>query len=147
MAVFLNNTVGFKIATSGGTYVDLSDHVKQITINQKFDELEVTAMGDTGHKFVKGLESSSITVSFLNDDATASVLATLEAVYGTSAGFKAVQVASAGSATVSTTNKLYSGLLLINNLTPINGAVGDISTQDITFTVNGAITVADSGTF
>jgi len=142
MAVFLNNTVGFKIGT-----VDLSDHVKQITINQKFDELEVTAMGDTGHKFVKGLESSSITVSFLNDDATASVLATLEAAYGTSAAFKAVQVASAGSATVSATNKLYSGLILINNLTPINGAVGDISTQDITFTVNGAITVADSGTF
>jgi hypothetical protein len=142
MAVFLNNTVGFKIGT-----VDLSDHVKQITINQKFDELEVTAMGDTGHKFVKGLESSSITVSFLNDDATASVLATLESAYGTSAAFKAVQVASAGSATVSATNKLYSGLILINNLTPINGAVGDISTQDITFTVNGAITVADSGTF
>lgn len=142
MAVFLNNTVGFKIGT-----VDLSDHVKQITINQKFDELEVTAMGDTGHKFVKGLESSSITVSFLNDDATASVLATLEAAYGTSAAFKAVQVASAGTATVSATNKLYSGLILINNLTPINGAVGDISTQDITFTVNGSITVADTGTF
>ena len=142
MAVFLNNTVGFKIGT-----VDLSDHVKQITINQKFDELEVTAMGDTGHKFVKGLESSSITVSFLNDDAVASVLPTLEAAYGTSAAFKACQIASAGSATISATNKLYSGLILINNLTPINGAVGDISTQDITFTVNGSITVADTGTF
>ena len=145
MAVFLNNTVGFKIGT-----VDLSDHVKQITINQKFDELEVTAIGDTGHKFVKGLESSSITVSFLNDDATtptASVLATLESLYGQSATFKAVQIASAGTATVSASNKLYSGLILINNLTPINGAVGDISTQDITFTVNGAITVADTGTF
>ena len=142
MAVFLNNTVGFKIGT-----VDLSDHVKQLTINQKFDELEVTAMGDTGHRFVKGLESSSITVSFLNDDALASVLPTLEAAYGTSASFKAVQIASGGTATVSATNKLYSGLILINNLTPINGAVGDISTQDITFTVNGSITVADSGTF
>jgi len=38
-------------------------------------------------------------------------------------------------------------LILINNLTPINGAVGDISTQDITFTVNGALSVADTGTF
>jgi hypothetical protein len=142
MAVFLNNTVGFKLGS-----VDLSDHVKQISISQKFDELEVTAMGDTGHRFVKGLESASITVSFLNDDAVASVLPTLESAYGTSVTFKAVQVASGGSATVSATNKLYSGLLLINNLTPINGAVGDISTQDITFTVNGAITVADSGTF
>lgn len=142
MAVFLNNTVGFKLGS-----VDLSDHVKAFTINQKFDELEVTAMGDTGHRFVKGLESASITVSFLNDDAVASVLPTLEAAYGTSVTFKAVQVQSGGTATVSATNKLYSGLLLINNLTPINGAVGDISTQDITFTVNGAITVADSGSF
>jgi hypothetical protein len=142
MAVFLNNTVGFKIGS-----VDLSDHVKAFTINQKFDELEVTAMGDTGHRFVKGLESASITVSFLNDDATASVLQTLQAAYGTSATFKAVQIASGGSATVSATNPLYSGLILINNLTPLNGAVGDIGTQDITFTVNGALTVANTGTF
>lgn len=142
MAVFLNNTVGFKIGT-----VDLSDHVKAITINQKFDELEVSAMGDFSHRFVKGLESNTLTVSFLNDDAASSVLATLESNYGTSATFKACQIASGGTATISATNKLYSGTLLINNLTPINGAVGDISTQDITFTVNSVLTVADSGTF
>jgi len=142
MAVFLNNTVGFKIGT-----VDLSDHVKSITINQKFDELEVSAMGDFSHRFVKGLESNTLTVSFLNDDAVASVVATLQAAYGTSATFKACQIATGGTATISATNKLYSGTLLINNLTPINGAVGDISTQDITFTVNSVLTVSDSGTF
>ena len=142
MAVFLNNTVGFKIGT-----VDLSDHVKSITINQKFDELEVSAMGDFSHRFVKGLESNTLTVSFLNDDAVASVVATLQAAYGTSATVKACQIATGGTATISATNKLYSGTLLINNLTPINGAVGDISTQDITFTVNSVLTVSDSGTF
>jgi hypothetical protein len=142
MAVFLNNTVGFKIGT-----VDLSDHVTAFTLNQKFDELEVTAMGDTGHKFVKGLESASITVSFLNDSATQSVLQTLQAAYGTSAQFKAVQTQSGGTATVSPTNPLYSGLILINNLTPLNGAVGDVGKMDITFTVNGSVTVATSGTF
>ena len=142
MAVFLNNTVGFKLGT-----VDLSDHVKAFQITQKFDELEVTAMGDSGHKFVKGLESASVTVSFLNDDAAASVMATLQAAYGTSVTFKAVQVLSGGTATVSATNPLWSGLLLINNLTPINGSVGDISTQDITFTVNGVITQAITGTW
>jgi len=142
MAVFLNNTVGLKIGS-----IDLSDHVKSITINQKFDELEVSAMGDFSHRFVKGLESNTLTVSFLNDDATASVVPTLQAAYGTSATFKAVQVQSGGTATVSATNKLYSGTLLINNLTPINGAVGDISTQDITFTINSVLTVSDSGTF
>ncbi|CAB4122410.1 hypothetical protein UFOVP30_18 [uncultured Caudovirales phage] len=141
MAVFLNNQVGFKLGT-----VDLSDHVKSITLNQKFDELEVTAMGDTGHKFVKGLESASITVSFLNDTATAQVLATLQAAYGASTAFKAVNTGGV-TPTISATNPLYSGLVLVNNLTPINGAVGDISTQDITFTVNGSISYAITGTW
>ena len=67
MAVFLNNQVGFKIGT-----VDLSDHVKSVTLNRQFDELEVTAMGDTAHRFTKGLESSTLTISFLNDDSSGS---------------------------------------------------------------------------
>ena len=78
MAVFLNNKVGVKINT-----VDLSDHVTSINLNRTFDELEVTAMGDTAHKFVKGLEASSVTIDFLNDTASANVLATLQAAWGT----------------------------------------------------------------
>ncbi len=57
MAVFLNNGVVLTVNS-----VDLSDHVTAVTINRSFDELEVTAMGDSGHKFVKGLEASSITI-------------------------------------------------------------------------------------
>jgi hypothetical protein len=30
---------------------------------------------------------------------------------------------------------------LVNNLTPVNGAVGDLSTQSITFTCNSKIVV------
>ena len=78
MAVFLNNLVGVKIND-----VDLSDHVSAVTLNRNFDELEVTAMGDTAHKFVKGLEASSVTISFFNDTATANVLQTLQAAWGT----------------------------------------------------------------
>ena len=75
MAVFLNNKVGIKVAT-----VDLSDHVQSVTLNRTFDELSVVAMGDSSQKFVKGLETSSITIDFLNDTAAASVLPTLQAV-------------------------------------------------------------------
>ena len=139
MAVFLNNKVGLKINN-----VDLSDHVTSITLNQAFDELEVTAMGDTAHKFVKGLESATITVSFLNDQASANVLATLSAAYGTTVAWKAI---NDKATSVSATNQLYSGDILVNNLTPINGGVGDLSTMDITFTVNSAVTVASTGTF
>ena len=139
MAVFLNNKVGLKINN-----VDLSDHVTAITLNQVFDELEISAMGDTSRKYVKGLETATLTVSFLNDQAAGEVLATLQAAYGTTVAWKAINDSGAA---VSSANELYSGDILINNLTPINGGVGDLSTMDITFTVNSAVTVADTGSF
>lgn len=139
MAVFLNNKVGVKINA-----VDLSDHVTSITLNYAADELEVTAMGDTAHKFVKGLESGTLTVSFLNDTATSQVLQTLNSAFGTTVATKLIQ--EKGTA-VSATNPVYEFDILVNNLTPINGAVGDIGTQDITFTLNSKVTVNPSGTF
>jgi hypothetical protein len=139
MAVFLNNTVGLKINN-----VDLSDHVTAVTLNRAADELEVTAMGDTAHKFVKGLESGTLTVSFLNDTAAANVLATLNTAFGTTVAVKMVQQKVPA---VSATNPLYSFDILVNNLTPIAGATGDIGVQEITFTLNSVVTVADTGTF
>jgi hypothetical protein len=139
MAVFLNNTVGLKINA-----VDLSDHVTSVTLNYAADELEVTAMGDTAHKFVKGLESGTLTVSFLNDTATSQVLQTLNSAFGTTVAVKMVQEKTPA---VSATNPLYTFDILVNNLTPINGAVGDIGSQDITFTLNSKVTVATTGTF
>jgi hypothetical protein len=132
MAVFLNNGVVLTVAT-----VDLSDHVTAVTINRSFDELEVTAMGDSGHKFVKGLEASSITIDFLNDTATAEVLPTLQAAWGTSVVVTVKQT----SAVVSASNPLYTMTCLVNNTTDINGSVADLSTQSVTWTVNGTIAV------
>jgi hypothetical protein len=139
MAVFMSNLVGVKVNS-----VDLSDHVTAVTLNRSFDELEVTAMGDSGHKYVKGLEASSITIDFLNDTATASVLATLQAAWGTNVTVVLLQ--SKGTA-VSATNPLYTATCLINNTTDINGATGDLSTQSITMNVSGTVAVATTGTF
>ncbi len=142
MAVFLNNKVGLKINA-----IDLSDHVTSVTLNQAFDELEISAMGDSAHRYVKGLESATLTVSFLNDLATtpsSSVLDVLEDAFGTTVACKMIQ--QKGTA-VGADNKLYTFDILVNNLTPINGAVGDMATMDITFTVNSVVTVADTGTF
>jgi hypothetical protein len=139
MAVFLNNKVGVKVNT-----VDLSDLVTAVTLNRSFDELEVTAMGDLGHKFVKGLEASSVTISFLNDTAATKTLATLQAAWGTNVTVVLLQ--EKGTA-VSATNPLYTMTCLINNTTDINGTVADIGVQDLTFNVSGAVTVATTGTF
>lgn len=133
MAVFLNNGVSVTVNS-----VDLSDHVTSITINRTFDELEVTAMGDSGHKFVKGLEASSITIDFLNDTATGEVLQTLQAAWGTSVPVVIKQT----SAAVSATNPSYTMTCLVNNTTDVNGSVADLGTQSVTWTVNGTIAVA-----
>ena len=139
MAIFLNNKVGFKVAT-----INLSDHVTAFTLNRQSDQIEVTAMGDTAHKFVTGLSADSLTVSFLNDTAAASVLATLQAAYGTTVAWQAIQDSSAA---VSATNLLYSGTILVDNLTDINGAVADEGMMDLTFTCNSKTATASTGTW
>ena len=139
MAVFLNNGVGVKVNS-----VDLSDHVNNITLNRNFDELEVTAMGDSGHKYIKGLEASSITLDFLNDTATGSVLQTLQAAWGTQVTVVLLQ--NKGTA-VSATNPLYTMTVLLNGTTDINGATGDLSTQSVTWNVCGTVAVSNTGSF
>jgi hypothetical protein len=139
MAIFLQNNVGVKINS-----IDLSDHVTSVTLTQTFDELEVTALGDTSHKFTKGLEASQLTLNFLNDFAASNVQATLQAAYGTTV--TAVLLPVKGTA-VSATNPLYTVSIIINNLTPLNGAVGDISNSSMTFTCNSTVVQTTTGTF
>jgi len=135
MAVYLANT-GVLTVNS----VDLSSLVTNVVINRSFDELEITSLGDSGHKFVKGLEASSITIDFLNDSASAKTLQTLNTTWGTSVTVTFKQT----DAAVSATNPLYTMTCLINNTTPVNGAVADLSTQSVTWTVNGTIAITTS---
>lgn len=135
MAVYLANT-GVLTVNS----VDLSTLVTNVVINRSFDELEITSLGDTGHKFVKGLEASSITIDFLNDSASAKTLQTLNTTWGTSVTVTFKQT----SAVTSAENPLYTMTCLINNTTPVNGAVADLSTQSVTWNVMGTIAITTS---
>jgi hypothetical protein len=132
LAIYLSNTVQVTLNS-----IALTDHCTSATINRSFDELNVTAMGDTASKFVKGLENSTVTLDFLSDTAAANVNATLQAAWGTTVPLTLKQT----SAAVSATNPLYSTTILVNNTTDINGAVGDIATQSITFTCNSPIVI------
>lgn len=135
MAIFLNNGVVVTLNS-----VALSDHVTSATINRVFDELEVTAMGDTAHKFVKGLEASTVSLDFLSDTAAANVNATLQAAWGTTVALTLKQTSAATSAT----NPLFSTTILVNNTQDINGSVADIGSQSITFTCNSPIVITTS---
>lgn len=134
MAVYLANTGVLTVNA-----VDLSTLVTSVTINRNFDELEVTSLGDSGHRMVKGLEASSITIDFLNDPESAKTLQTLNSssVWGNNVPVTFKQFSGA----TAVTNPLYTMTCLVNNITPVNGAVGDLSTQSVTWNVSGTIVV------
>ena len=117
--------------------VDLSDHIASVEISQNFDEVETTAFGDGGRTRVAGLEDSSLSLSFHQDFAAADVEATVGPLVGGTAAFVVAPFGTAVAA--SGTAPRYSGTVLITEWTPINGAVGDLSTADVTWPVVGQI--------
>jgi hypothetical protein len=135
MAVYLANTGVLTVNA-----VDLSTLVTSVTINRAFDELEVTALGDQGHRYIKGLEASSITIDFINDAATAKTLQTLNTNWGSNVAVTFKQT----SAAVAADNPLYTMTCLVNNITPANGDVASLSTQSVTWNVSGTIAVTTS---
>jgi hypothetical protein len=118
--------------------VDLSDHIASVEIAQNFDEVETTAFGDGGRTRVAGLEDSSLSLSFHQDFATGEVDATIAPLVGGTASFEiapfGTAVAAAGTA------PRYTGTVLITEWTAVNGAVGELSTADVTWPVVGQVT-------
>ena len=135
----LNNTVGVKINN-----IDISANVSNISLIRQFDELEVTAMGDSAHRFVKGLEASTLQLDFFSQEGASQVNGILATNWGSNITFALLQDKNSA---VSATNPLYTGQILVNKTQDINGAVGDVAKQSITFTINGQVTYATTGTW
>ena len=118
--------------------VDLSDHIASVEIAQSFDSIETTAFGDSGRTRTGGLEDSSVTLSFHQDFAAASVDQTIAPLVGGTAAF---EIRAVGTATaVSSTNPKWTGTVLITEWNPLSGAVGELSTADVTWPVSGQVT-------
>jgi len=138
MAVFLNATQ-VKIGT-----VDISAYVSSATLTQAADELEITAMGDSSRKYVAGLQTGKLDLEFFNDFAASQVCATLQAAIYTTVTAKLVP---GPGTTISATNPLYTVSILVNNLTPIAGAAGEMSKSSLSFTCNSTIVQTTTGTW
>jgi hypothetical protein len=138
MAVFLN-AGSVKIGA-----VDITDHVTSATLTQSADELEITALGDSSRKYVAGLQTGTLDLEFLNDFAAANVCATLQTAIYTTVTAKLVP---GPGTTISATNPLYTVSILINNLTPIAGAAGEMSSSSLSFTCNSTIVQTTTGTW
>jgi hypothetical protein len=117
--------------------VDLSDHIASVTITQSIDAVETTAFGDGGRTRVGGLEDSSLTLDFHQDFASGEVDATIAPLVGGTASFVIAPFGTGVAA--SGTAPRYSGTVLLTEWTPLNGAVGDLSTASVTWPVTGVV--------
>lgn len=135
------STRTFKNAFFEFTAVDLSAHVRSVSLTPTKDSPEETAMGDDSREFrPDGLRNATITVEWNSDDAAGAVSATLWAHYiaDTLGAFEI----RPSQAAVGVTNPKYTGNAVLTSDVPVGGSVGDLQTGSSTFQVSGDVTRA-----
>lgn len=111
--------------------ISLGNRANSVTVNYEVDSIEVTAFGDTGHKFVGGLQNNSVEIALMQDFASANVEATIYPLVGTTT----TVVIKPTSSAVGATNPSYTitGAFLAAH-TPVAGAVGELAMTTLSFT-------------
>lgn len=117
-------------ATLSYNSVDLSDHVRSVTVTMSSEDVDVTAMGATARAHAPGLRDDRVEVEFFQDFASAKVDQTIVAQQG---GSGASLVIKPTSASVSSTNPSYTMTAIPFDYTPIDGTVGDADTVTVVF--------------
>jgi hypothetical protein len=121
--------------TIGGT--DVSANVASVQIETSVDEVETTAFGPgNGKTRVGGLLDTTISLSMHNDYSAIEGL-----VYPLIGSTTTIVVKPNGTA-VSTANPSYSMTALVTGWSPVNGAVGELASVDISWPVSGTVTKA-----
>jgi hypothetical protein len=118
----------------------ISEDVAAITLSTSAAEVPTTSFGSGGAVTrVAGLIDNSVTLSLHNE------YSSLEGLIYPLIGSTAVtMVIKASTAAVSTANPSYTFSVLCTEWTPVNGAVGELNTADVTWPISGTITKATS---
>jgi hypothetical protein len=130
-STYLTNPTVNLAPTTGGVAVDLTDQCRSATITLGVDSLESTAFGDTGHRFVPGLQTVAVELEMYLSYGAGEVEATLSANLGT--GTTQLVISPSGT-TESASNPEYTIInMQLVNFTPIAGAVGELSMVTASF--------------
>lgn len=119
--------------------VDMSQYCSSAEITVDGEELDSTDFASGGWKeVIGGLKGGSVKVKFNNDFAATTVDDRLWPLFNTVVTCRLRPT----SAAISATNPEYQTSVLVNNLMPVGGSVGDLATQDVTWPTSGAVTRA-----
>jgi hypothetical protein len=124
-----------------GTDVSASVARAELTISST--EVDVTDFASGGFtEVVGGLKSGSLALDFHQDFGAGALASVLnESIVGTLV--EIIVIAGNGS-TASADTPSFTGQFLVNSVSPVSGAVGDLSVYSITFPLSGAIVKAVS---
>jgi len=129
-STFLSNaTVNI---TQGATTTDLSDQCRSVTVTIGSDPLESTAMGDTGHRFVGGLQSVEVTLEMFLSYGATEVEGVLASCVGT--GTTVLTISPSGTTESATNPEYIITNAMLENFTPIASTVGELAMVTATFT-------------
>ena len=122
--------------TLNGT--DISNDVAAVTLSTSAAEVPTTSFGSGGAVTrVAGLIDNSVTLSLHNE------FSSVEGLIYPLVGSTAVTIViKASTAAVSTANPSFTDSVLVTEWSPINGAVGELNTADVTWPISGTITKA-----
>lgn len=121
--------------------VDLSAHVRSVTLNYQAELQDSTTMGDTTRERLGGLKDWSIEVEFNQDYAASQVDATLFSLVGST--FTVIVRPVEGTA-VGATNPNYTGTGILESYSPVGGAIGELLMTRISIQAAGALSRATS---
>jgi hypothetical protein len=122
------------VVTVGGT--DISAYVAAVTITTSVNEVETTAFGQGAVTRVGGLKDNSVTLSIQND------FSAVEGLIYPLIGSTTTVVVKPNGSSVGTANPSYTMTAVVLEWSPVNGAVGELNTADVTWPVSGTITKA-----
>jgi hypothetical protein len=120
--------------TINGT--DVSTYVAAVTLSVTAAEVETTAFGQGAVTRVGGLQDNSVTLSMHNDYSAIEGL-----VYPIVGSTAQINIKPNGTS-VGTANPSYTMQALVTEWSPVNGAVGELNTADVTWPISGTVTKA-----
>jgi hypothetical protein len=123
--VYLSNPT----VTIGG--VDVTQNTSAASLEIGYDSLESTTFGDTGHRFVSGLQMVNVTLTMFMNYGTGEIEATLFDQVGD--GTTTLVISPAGT-TESASNPEYTiSNAMLSSFTPIVTTVGELSQVSVSY--------------
>lgn len=118
-----------------GSVYDFSDHISSISLATSHVIQETTEVGQNYKRVIAGLGTNTVNFEFYQDFATNSVE---DIIYDWIAARVLCRIKPL-NAPISSTNPEYEFQVLISDWTPLNAGVGQISTINVNWPINGEI--------